>query len=334
MLYTLIISVVISFLVTLYATPWLIRYLRRINMVVPDVHKENKPLIPISGGLAVMAGLFSGLMLFIFFETFFPSELNFLYQNGRSLLLLFAAATSLLIITFVGFVDDIIIEKSKGESGGLRQWQKPLLTLTAAIPLMVINAGTKRMLFPFFGYVDVGILYPLLLVPIGVLGAANMVNLLEGFNGAAVGMGLIYTFSLGLYAYTYGSYIAALFAFMAFAALLAFFIYNKYPAKILPGDSLTYLLGGLLAIIAIVGNIEKVTLIISTPFIIEALLKLRGRFRKTSIGYYKDGKVFSNYDNVYSLPHILTRTGKFTEKQVVWFLMLIQLVFAIVIWLI
>ena len=333
-MYALIIAMLVSFLTTLYATSWLIRYLKRIDLVVPDVHKENKPLVPISGGLAVMAGLFAGLMTFIFFETFFPSETNLLSQNGHSLLLVFAAATSVLIITFVGFVDDIIIERSKHESGGLKQWQKPLLTLTAALPLMVVNAGTSRMMFPFFGYVDTGILYPLLLVPIGVVGAANMVNILEGFNGIAAGMGLIYTLSLGLYAYAHGSYIAALFAFMAFSALAAFFIYNKCPARILPGDSLTYLLGSVLAIIAIVGNIEKVTLIISTPFIIEGLLKLRGGFKKKSIGYCKDGKVFSNYEKVYSLPHILTRTGKFTEKQVVWFLMAIQLVFALLIWVI
>lgn len=332
MYYLLIISIIASSMVTLYSTPWLIRYLRRIDLVVPDAHKEDKPLIPISGGLTVIAGLFSGLMIFIFFETFFPSESGFL--DGKSLLLLFAAATSLLIITIVGFIDDLIIERNKGESGGLRQWQKPLLTLSAAVPLMVINAGTKKMLFPLLGYVDVGILYPLLLVPIGVVGAANMVNLLGGFNGMEVGMGLIYTASLGLYAYTHGSQIAALFALVTFGALFGFYFYNKYPAKIFPGDSLTYLLGGLLAIIAIVGNMERVTLIASIPFIIESVLKLRGRFKKTSIGYCKNGRVFSNYDKIYSLPHIFTIKGKFTEKQVVWFMMGVQAVFAVIIWII
>ena len=334
MSYIILITVIASFITALYATNWLIRYLRRIDLVVPDAHKEEKPLIPLSGGLSVMAGLFTGLMLFIFFETFFPSEADMLGQNGNSLLLLFASATSLLIITLVGFVDDLIIERTKGESGGLRQWQKPLITLSAAIPLMVINAGTRRMMFPFFGYVDTGILYPLLLVPIGVVGAANMVNLLGGFNGLEAGMGLIYTLSLGLYAYTHGSYIAAIFALMTFAALAAFYIYNRFPAKIFPGDSLTYLLGGVLAVIAIIGNMERVTLIVSTPFVIEFFLKLRGKFKKTSVGYMKNGKVFSNYENIYSLPHVFTRKGIFTERQVVWFMMGIQAFFAIIIWLV
>ncbi|MBS3095609.1 hypothetical protein J4231_02935 [Candidatus Woesearchaeota archaeon] len=334
MLYILVVAALVSFFVTLYATPWLIRYLRRIGLVVPDAHKEGMPLIPLSGGLALMAGLFSGLMTFIFFETFFSSEAGLLEMNGNSLLVLFAAATSMLIITMVGFVDDLIIERSKGESGGLKQWQKPILTLSAAIPLMVINAGTKRMLFPLFGYVDVGILYPLVIVPIGVVGAANMVNLLGGFNGIEAGMGIVYMLSLGAYAYTHGSYIAAIIAFITFAGLTAFYFYNKFPAKIFPGDSLTYLLGSVLAVIAIVGNMERVTLIVSMPFIIESILKMRGKFEKKTIGYCKNGKVFSNYDKIYSLPHILTRTGRFTERHVFWFLIVIQTFFAAIIWLI
>jgi UDP-N-acetylmuramyl pentapeptide phosphotransferase/UDP-N-acetylglucosamine-1-phosphate transferase len=61
----------LAFLVVWFAVPWLIRYLRRLNLVVKDMHKEGKPLIPSSGGLAVMAGIFIGLMCFIFFRTFF-----------------------------------------------------------------------------------------------------------------------------------------------------------------------------------------------------------------------------------------------------------------------
>ena len=328
MTYIPFIAAVLAFIITYIATNWLIRYLRRINMVVRDMNKKNTPLVPISGGLAVMAGIFVGLMSYIFFQTFY-----FKYTN--TLLYIFAALTSIIMITFVGFVDDIIIKKNKESSSGLKQWQKPLLTLSAAIPLMVVNAGVTTMALPFFGRIDIGLVYPLLFIPIGVIGAANMINMLAGFNGLETGMGIVYTGMLGLYAFLNGREVGALIALLAFTSLIAFYLYNKYPAKILPGDSLTYLLGGVIVTIAILGNIEKAALIASIPFFIEFVLKARSKFKAKSYGYYKDGKIKSYYNSkIYSIPHLLTRTGKYTEKQIFWFMILIELFFCSLIWVI
>lgn len=321
----------ISFLVVWLMTSWLIRYLNRIGLVVKDMNKESTPLVPLSGGLSVVAGVFAGLTTFIFFRTFFPSTAGLILDNS-SLLHFFAGISVILIISFVGFIDDLIINRSHDRSSGLRQWQKPLITLAAAVPLMVVDAGTTVMGFPLLGEVDVGLLYPLLFIPLGVVGAANMVNMLGGFNGMETGMGIVYTGMLGLYAYVHQSYIGALIALVTFTALIGFYYYNKYPAKILPGDSLTYLLGAVLACIAILGNLEKATLIVSIPFFIEFLLKTRSKFRAQSYGYYKEGKIHSKYSKIYSIPHIFTRTGKFTERQIVWFMILIELGFSSLIW--
>ena len=322
-----ILPVVLSFLIVLFITPWLIRYLRRIELCVKDQNKENTPLVPISGGLAVFVGIFIGLMFFIFVQTFFHSE-------DGVLLPVFAALVSILLITLVGFMDDAIIEKSQNQSGGLKQWQKPLFTLSAAIPLIVINSGVSVMAVPFIGKIDFGLFYPLLLIPLGVVGAANMVNLLGGFNGLEAGMGVVYMGMLGIYAYVNQRPVVALLAFLTVAALLAFLVYNKYPAKILPGDSLTYLLGGALVIVAILGNIEKAALIVSIPFFIEFFLKMKKKFKVDSFGYYKDGKIHSKYQEIYSIPHLFTRSGKYTEKQIVIFMVLIELFFSSLIWVI
>ena len=328
MTYLPLLVAVLSFIVTYISTNWLIRYLRRINLLVKDMNKKNTPLVPISGGLAIMSGIFGGLMVYIFVQTFY-----FNYTN--TLIYLFAGLTSIIMITFVGFVDDLIIKRSQENSSGLKQWQKPLLTLSAAIPLMVVNAGVTTMALPLIGRVDVGLIYPLIFIPIGVVGAANMVNLLAGFNGMEVGMGIVYTGMLGLYAFFNEREVAALIALLTFAALIAFYIYNKYPAKILPGDSLTYLLGGVIASIAILGNIEKAAVFASIPFIIEFILKARSKFKAKSYGYYKNGKIMSYHNNkIYSITHLFTRTGKYTEKQIFLFMILIELIFSSLIWVI
>lgn len=331
MKYATYLSGIISFIVVWLAVPWLIRYLNRLGMVVKDMHKEGKPLVPVSGGLAVMAGIFIGLMCFIFFRVFLIGIVEYEYPIFIDL---FAAMITILLICFIGFIDDSIIQKNHDSSSGLKQWQKPLLTLVAAIPLMAVKAGQTIMQIPFFGRVDVGLLYPLLLVPIGLVGAANMVNLLGGFNGMEAGMGIVYMGMLGLYAYVNGSYIASVIAFITFCSLIGFYYYNRFPAKILAGDSLTYLLGAVIACIAILGNIERAALVSSIPFIFEFFLKLRGKFKKQSYGYYEDGKVHSLYTKIYSIPHLLTRTGKFTEKQIVYFMIFIQFIFSSLIWLI
>jgi len=325
MTYVPFVAAIIAFLITYIATNWLIRYLRRIGLLVKDMNKKNTPLIPISGGLAIMSGIFTGLMFYIFFQTFY-----FKYTN--TLLYIFAALISIIMITFVGFLDDMIIKKSKDKSSGLKQWQKPLLTFSAAVPLMAVNAGITTMWLPILGRTDVGLIYPLIFIPIGVVGAANMVNMLAGFNGIEVGMGIVYTGMLGLYAFVNNREVAAVIALITLACLIAFYFYNKYPAKILPGDSLTYLLGGVIATIAILGNIEKAAIIASIPFFIEFVLKARSKFKANSYGYLKDGKIHSFYDKIYSIPHIFSRTGKFTEKQIVYFCILIELFFSSLIW--
>lgn len=274
-----------------------------------------------------MAGLFMGIMTYVFFQTFY-------FHYNQPTLYLFAGLTTIIMITFVGFIDDLLI-KSKEASSGLKQWQKPMLTLTAAIPLMVVNAGVTTMWIPIIGRIDLGLIYPLILIPLGVIGAANMVNMLAGINGLETGMGIIYIGMLGLYAYVNGSETAALIALLIFTALIAFYIFNKYPAKILPGDSLTYLLGASIAVIAILGNIEKAAIIVSIPFFIEFILKSRSKFKAKSYGYYHKGKIKSYHGKkIYSLVHLLTRTGNYTEKQITTFFIVLELIFCLLIWVI
>ncbi|MEM5830883.1 MAG: glycosyl transferase family 4, partial [Candidatus Aenigmatarchaeota archaeon] len=194
-------------------------------------------------------------------------------------------------------------------------------------------AGETTMSLPFIGSVDFGIFYPLVIVPIGVVGASNMVNMLGGFNGLEAGMGLVYTSALGLYAYLYGNFIAATIFWITASALLALLKYNFYPAKILAGDSLTYTLGAIVACGAILGNMEKATVIVMLPFIIQGLLKFYSKFK---LGYFasdlgilqKDGKIKSKYDKIYSLTHIAMKLN-LTEPQISIFLMIVQAVFAL-----
>ncbi|HLC39439.1 MAG TPA: hypothetical protein VJJ76_00995 [archaeon] len=333
--FTLFASIATALIVTVFITPWFIRFFKAIRLVGLDLHKKKSPVLPTSIGIPVTVGILGGLFLYIAFKTFVVNSL--VTENLTDML---ALISSVMIIAFVGIFDDLNVSRRKvlniknGERDtrvGLPQWLKPLLTLPAAIPLMAVNAGVSTLTIPFLGSFNFGILYPLLLVPIGVIGAANMVNMIGGFNGMEIGMGLVYTLSLGLFALQINNFAAVIFL-ITFAALLGAWKFNIYPAKMLPGDSLTYLLGAIVAAGVITGNMEKVGIIVMVPFIIEGILKARSGFKATSLGKLRpDGKLDPPYGRkIYSLTHVVMNLGKFTERQVVLIMILIQAAFAVI----
>ena len=330
MAWFLLLSMVAAFSVSFFIAPYFMQFLRAGGVVGLDLHKKTRIKLPTSGGVCVAFGVLAGLLFYIGVETFF----NGTPENITNLL---AVISSVLIIMFVGFLDDlnvkaraIITKEGLDIRIGFPQWAKPLLTLPAAIPLMVVNAGETLMEIPFIGPINFGILYPLLLVPIGVVGISNAVNLLGGFNASESGMGLVYTASLGMFAFMNGNISAVIFL-TSFAALLGFIKYNWYPAKFLPGDSLTYLLGAIVASGVIVGNLEKIGIIVMMPFIMEFFLKLRSKFKASCLGKLRDdGKLDSPYGKkIYSLTHVIMSIRLFTEKQVTIILILIEFVFSI-----
>src|SRR3989338_8334524 len=89
------------------------------------------------------------------------------------------------------------------------------------------------------------------------------------------------------------------------AALIAFYIFNKYPAKVFPGDTLTYPVGALIAVIAILGNMEKIAIFFFIPYILETILKLRGGLKKESFAKLNEkGTLEMPYKKIYGLEHL------------------------------
>jgi len=325
---TFVFSFVASYILT---RVFAISYFKRNNIVALDLHKKGKQKIPNSGGLPVSLSIIYGLLLFVSIQT--------VLKNTEQLVYLFAAILSIFLITIIGFLDDLdSIDVATGKRKirkGLRQWVKPLLTLSGAIPLMGISAGETTMVVPFLGPINFGWFYPAILIPLAVVFVSNVVNLLGGFNGSEAGMGVVYCFFLGLIALKNNQIVAAAIFFSTFAALFGFLKFNWYPARILPGDSLTYCLGAVVVSGVIIGNMERAGIIMMFPFFIEFLLKLRSKFKASCLGILrKDGKLDPPYGNkIYSWTHIIMNLGKLTEKKVTITLILIQTIFGLLLFL-
>jgi len=329
---TIVVPIIVSLVVTYFATKYGIRYFRFIGLLTTDVHKPKRPLVPYSAGIPLLGGVLCGLLVYVFMNVF-------VFGVNSELAHIFAGITSMFIIALVGLFDDLNSVQVKVDGfvegkRGLKRWQKPLLTLLAALPLMAIMAGTDHVSLPIIGNVELGLLYPFLIVPAAIVIASNAVNMLGGFNGLEVGMGMVYTFSLGVFALVNGATLAAVLFLTTFGALVGLARYNFPPAKILSGDSLTYLLGAVLAVGAIIGNMEKAVLLTMLPFVIQAALKFwslksTGSFASDLGSLQKDGTIKSRYgDKIYSWTHLVMRAGRFTEVQIVLIMMAIQAAFS------
>ncbi|MDE1846033.1 MAG: hypothetical protein KGH53_02020 [Candidatus Micrarchaeota archaeon] len=315
---TVIVPAVIAFIVTFYSTKFLMSYFYSAGVIGEDHNKAKAIKLPSSGGVAVAFGLIIGMMAYTFGGTFVFSPLINIQQ-------LIAVALSIMLITFVGFLDDINVSARrvmttdlKDIKKGLKQWQKPLLTVVGAIPLMAINAGVSTVAIPFFGTVNLGLLYPIFILPLAVIFISNAFNLLGGFDGLQPGMAIIASFGLLLYTTFFGSYIGALLSALLFMVLLAFWPFNKFFAKIIPGDSFTYCIGGALVAIMAVGHAQAFGLIIFLPWIIEFFLHLRKGFKVTDLGIrQKDGTFKAPYGKkIYSLTHFVMNIRPMKEYEV------------------
>ncbi|HLD77549.1 MAG TPA: glycosyl transferase family 4 [archaeon] len=320
----IIVSLLLSFLATLALVPLVARKMRAAGFVGKDIHKRGNPVLPEMGGLAVVAGVLAGLLAYTAGITFI------LHQEQGFLIQLLAAIATLLTIAIIGMLDDIL-----GWKKGIPQFQKVLLTLPAAVPLMAVNAGVSDMALPFFGNVSFGLLYPLLFIPAAVVGASNAMNMLAGYNGLEAGMASLLFAGLGVITLSTSPPWVSLLSFSALFACLAFLRSNWFPAKIFPGDTFTYFSGALFASIAILGNIEKYALLLFLPYFAQFALKARGRMRKESFATpLPDGSLAPRYPKLYGLEHLSLRLlrrarGKATEQSIVSLILFGQLALTI-----
>ncbi len=302
----------IGFVVTFLIVPWIIRHQKNTGMVGRDMNKYKKTMIPEMGGLAISAG-------------FIASMLFYVYINGQfSLVNTLAAMSTVLIVTIVGIGDDLF---------SLRQSAKAALPLFAALPLMAIAAGVSEMSFPFIGTVNLGIIYPLIIIPLGITGAANATNMLAGFNGLEAGLGAImhgtiFIVSLLVLPSNPAAIYSAVISATMLGALLAFLFYNWHPAKVFPGDVGTLVIGCTLATSVILGNMEKIGLILIVPFVLELAIKAKHRFKSCNFGLpQRDGTLKPRKDGG-SLTHWVMSHGRLREEQVVLIFLAAELIFS------
>ncbi|MBI4043463.1 MAG: hypothetical protein HY393_01495 [Candidatus Diapherotrites archaeon] len=302
--------------------PFLAHRMKLRGIVGKDMNKFHKPEVPEMGGIAVMLGFFASVILALVYYAylhFFP---------GLNLTALLAGLLTITLVGFLGVLDDLV-----GWKQGIRQWQHAIVPVFAALPLMALPeaVGFTSISVPFFGAVQLGILYSLVLVPIGITGASNASNMLAGFNGLEAGMGLINALTVLAVAFILGEMEAVILMAGLAGALAAFLWFNWYPAKIFPGDSLTLMTGAGIAAAVIIGNMEKIGIMLFALYFVEFAFKAKHKFQSECFGIPQADGTLKASPKGGSVTHWIMKHGKFTEPQVTGIILTVQGIIALIV---
>ena len=293
-----IICGLLSFFVTRLTMPRIIKKLEAADIVGKDIHKSWKPIVAEMGGFGILFGFIIGMFSGIYMHDILTFQLCFVL-------------IVILLVGIIGIVDDLLVLSSK---------EKFFLLFLAGIPL--IWAAPP----------NVGLLY-LIVIPIALSIGSNLTNMLAGLNGIETGLGVISLASLTIACIILSKYDVTIISMSMLGALIAFLYFNKYPAKIFPGDTGTLIIGAAIVSIAFIGRVKLIALIVLMPNIIDAALKFysagvmeRQQFSPTQVN--DDGKLVRPEQGFKSLIRLVLRRP-IAEKDAVKIIWGIGIVFGV-----
>lgn len=281
-------AMVISFLITLLISPFVVGFMKKEKIKQTILHyvdnHSSKAGTPTMGGIIFIISI---------------SVVAYIYFTGAKLL----ASISLLVFLgygITGFLDDYIKFKFK-RNLGLRAYQKLLFQLAIAAIISIFVYKNEflggELIVPFTNKtINIGWwIIPLVIVVF--LAATNSVNLTDGLDGLASSTTMCYTIGILAIMFVMSSKLditntiflmeqenLIILGFVVIGAMLCFLIYNCFPAKIFMGDTGSLALGAFVASIAIFSKLTLYIPIIGIMFVLSSLSVI------IQVAYYKRTK--------------------------------------------
>ncbi|GAB1345861.1 phospho-N-acetylmuramoyl-pentapeptide-transferase [Cloacibacterium normanense] len=179
-----------------------------------------------------------------------------------------------------------------------------------------------------------------------VTAVSNGANITDGIDGLAAGTSVVILGTLAFFAYLSGNIIFAdylnimflpnmgettIFAVALIGATIGFFWYNTYPAQVFMGDTGSLMLGGVIAVLAIILRKELLIPVLCGIFLIENLSVMlqvavfKYRKKKHGLEYAQNNRLFK----MSPLHHHYQKSG-FHESKIVNRMIIIGVMLAII----
>tara|TARA_B100001989_G_C24551861_1_gene475901 strand:+ start:44770 stop:45864 length:1095 start_codon:yes stop_codon:yes gene_type:complete len=235
--YTLFFSAFISY----YSYFFIIKISKLLKIEkAPSKKSQHKKPISHLGGISLVIGT---LLLFLFIMLFDKNLFNSSIAYNNLITISFCS----IVIFLTGLVDDL-----KDLSPFLRLF----IQTTISLFLWIQNIRFPDFLnLDFFNIFNSNIFFSNLLsqtiVVLWIVGLINAINWLDGLDGLATGISIFIAIGLFLINLINNQIEYAIFCLLLIGSCLGFLFHNKYPAKILMGDSGSYFLGFSLSTLAL-----------------------------------------------------------------------------------
>jgi phospho-N-acetylmuramoyl-pentapeptide-transferase len=257
-----ILPVIISFVVCVILCPLLIPFLKRLKFG-QYIREEGPQSHQKKSGTPTMGGIVIVLSIAI-------TSLIYIKDYDEIIPVLFVTIG----FGIIGFMDDYIKVVMK-RSMGLRAWQKLVgqILVTAVFGYYILNytdIGTT-MLIPFTGgkYADISFLFvPFFLFV--VLGTVNGSNFTDGLDGLESSVTVLIATFFTVVAIGLSSDLSPITGAVA-GSLMAFLVYNVYPAKVFMGDTGSLALGGFVAATAFMLQMPLFIILVAFIYLVEII---------------------------------------------------------------
>ncbi|MGI6072690.1 MAG: phospho-N-acetylmuramoyl-pentapeptide-transferase [Lachnospiraceae bacterium] len=266
----LFLSLGVSFIIGVIFCPVMIPLLHRMKFgqqIRQEGPKEHlkKSGTPTMGGIVIMISMLIGTAL-----------LSGNYPDVY-FIMLFS-----LLFGLIGLIDDIL-KIVRRRSEGLKAWQKMGLQVIVCAAMLiyagVFSSSKTTTIVPFIGRIDMGgWFYPL--AAFAVLGTVNGANFTDGVDGLASNVTIIIAGFFAVAAIILKND-AAPAQFAMIGSLMAFLIFNTYPAKVFMGDTGSLGIGGFVAITALMTEMPVFLLLTAFIYLIEIVSVI------LQVGYFK-----------------------------------------------
>ena len=259
---TILMSVFLSFAISVAAGPVVIPFLRRLKVGQtvrgegPETHLKKNGT-PTMGGILI---LLSVVITSVFFVKDYPKIIPVLFLT--------------LGFGLIGFRDDYIKVVLK-RSMGLRAWQKFLLQIVVTGVFvfyirqytdisLVMKVPYMEGVYLDFGWMNIPVLFFI------VIGTVNGTNFTDGVDGLASSVTVLVATFFSVVAIGTGSGIEPVTCAVV-GALLGFLLFNVYPASVFMGDTGSLALGGFVAAAAYMMQMPLFIVIVGFIYMVEVL---------------------------------------------------------------
>jgi UDP-N-acetylmuramyl pentapeptide phosphotransferase/UDP-N-acetylglucosamine-1-phosphate transferase len=239
----LVISFLTALIMGLFSIPKVVKIAIKKDLVAKPNHRTSHTgRIPNVGGISI----------FISFILAFLIASNFSLNNKMQFWIF-----TVLVLFFVGLYDDIMIISARRKLWG------ELFGIAGIIFLGDIRLTN---LHGFFGVHEITYLASVLLTFFVTAVIINAINLIDGIDGLAAGVGMIVSLFFGIYFYLIGNEQLSVVAFSLLGSLVPFFIYNVFArrSKIFMGDAGALVLGIVLAALTI--SFNETNIAVASPY--------------------------------------------------------------------